>query len=667
MKKITKITIFLIFCIITFIFLNFYNYIDDIKLPGYNKALVIEKWDKKHNKEEINRLLVKLSTEHNISMIRVNGNYDDNGKTKYLSQYNLNEKLNFNEKAFNRNKKYQIIKPDNKILGKLNLVGTTFFIKENPKSDFYETLEEKGLTTKDYEFPLHLIILEYISTHQLPSTFIILLVIIFIAILYDQLASVKEMSIKRIHGFTSAKIIALQLLKITKIFVSHFIIITLIVTIGLYLYNQLAQIRYIFWSYLICVVIFYIILIMVSLMSYWLVSKQTFNIQKYIKFEGVGNRFQYLPNIIKLIVTLTLLNVISISIHNYIEAIDIVNSEKHWFKNKDLYIAELTTNEIETSKKQFKYSDQEVINLLNKIPEKNWMLTFHRHYNWKQSGEKYDLDNAIYVNKTFIDRNKINIENKESVDFSKITALIPDKGFSKENINKIKKDLQEEIEFYDEIEKVPNKERYLDIKVHKIKNNYNLFNYSTGVYSKEVISYNPVIIILPKGYYPISFYSSVTSQGLLLFNDYDLIKSKLDHNKFDSEIQGLTNAYSSVLTEYNKIKRNLFVSVTTSILGIIILISVYLFTINIYCDREKKVIFVRTIHGDSFFKKHISFVINSLASTFIALFIVNFFDIVEISFKLMISIILFELLSVMIFINRYEYHLLKDARRGETQ
>ena len=88
------------------------------------------------------------------------------------------------------------------------------FIKENPKSDFYETLEEKGLTTKDYEFPLHLIILEYISTYQLPSTFIILLVII--AILYDQLASVKEMSIKRIHGFTSAKIIALQLLKLQK-------------------------------------------------------------------------------------------------------------------------------------------------------------------------------------------------------------------------------------------------------------------------------------------------------------------------------------------------------------------------------------------------------------------------------------------------------------------
>ena len=61
--------------------------------------------------------------------------------------------------------------------------------------------------------------------------------------------------------------------------------------------------------------------------------------------------------------------------------------------------------------------------------------------------EKYDLDNAIYVNKTFIDRNKINIENKESVDFSKITALIPDKGFSKENINKIKKIYKKRLNF----------------------------------------------------------------------------------------------------------------------------------------------------------------------------------------------------------------------------
>lgn len=107
------------------------------------------------------------------------------------------------------------------------------FIKENPKSEFYDSLKEKGMTITDYEFPLHLIILEYISSHQLPSTFIILLVIIFIAILYDQLSSVKEMSIKRMHGFTSSKIIGLQVLKITKIFILQFIVITFTVTIGL--------------------------------------------------------------------------------------------------------------------------------------------------------------------------------------------------------------------------------------------------------------------------------------------------------------------------------------------------------------------------------------------------------------------------------------------------
>lgn len=95
--------------------------------------------------------------------------------------------------------------------------------------------------------------------------------------------------------------------------------------------------------------------------------------------------------------------------------------------------------------------------------------------------------------------------------------------------------------------------------------------------------------------------------------------------------------------------------------------SVYLFIISVYCDKEKKVIFVKTIHGHSFIKKHITFIVTSLVSTCVALFIANYLEIITISFTLMFLMILFELLSIVIFINRYEYHLLKDARRGETQ
>ncbi|QJF24571.1 hypothetical protein [Mammaliicoccus vitulinus] len=110
-------------------------------MPGYNKAIVIENWDKKHNKEEINRLLVKLSSNNNISMIRVNENYDDNGNTKFLAQYNLKETFKFNQLPFSREKKYQLIEPDNKILDKLNLVGTTFFIKDELPNEFYKVLK----------------------------------------------------------------------------------------------------------------------------------------------------------------------------------------------------------------------------------------------------------------------------------------------------------------------------------------------------------------------------------------------------------------------------------------------------------------------------------------------------------------------------------------------
>lgn len=667
MKNVTKITVFFIFIITTFLFLNFYKYYDDIKLPGYNKAIVIENWDKKHNKEEINRLLVKLSSNNNISMIRVNEDYDDNGNTKFLAQYNLKETFKFNQLPFSREKKYQLIEPDNKILDKLNLVGTTFFIKDELPNEFYKVLKEYGVTITDYKFPIHFIIVEYISSYQLLSTMIILLVILFIAILYEQLSSVKEMSIKRIHGYSTRRICCFQIYKTTKFFITQFIFVTLIVTVALYLYNHLAQIGYVFFLFLMFALIFYNILVIILLVSFWLISKQTYHIEKYIKYEGVGNGFQYLPNIIKIIVTLTLLNVISISILNYLEIVDNANSEKYWFKNKDLYIAEITTNEIETDKNHFKHSDQEIINLLNNIPEKNWMLTYHRHYNWEKSGEAYDINNAIYVNKTYLERNDIKIIDRQNIDYSKIIALIPEKGYSQKNINKIKKDIQKEVQFYDEIDNIPNKEKYMDIEAHKIENNDKLFNYSTGVYSKEVFSYNPVLILLPKGYYPISFYSAATSQGLLLFNDYDLIKSKAINNHGDSVIQGLTNAYSSVLKDIKEIKRNLIISVTTSILGIVVISSVYVFIISVYCDKEKKVIFVKTIHGHSFINKHITFIVTSLVSTCVALFIANYFEIITISFTLMFLMILFELLSIVIFINRYEYHLLKDARRGETQ
>ncbi|WP_158262614.1 hypothetical protein, partial [Mammaliicoccus vitulinus] len=125
------------------------------------------------------------------------------------------------------------------------------------------------------------------------------------------------------------------------------------------MYNHLAQIGYVFFLFLMFALIFYNILVIILLVSFWLISKQTYHIEKYIKYEGVGNGFQYLPNIIKIIVTLTLLNVISISILNYLEIVDNANSEKYWFNNKDLYIAEITTNEIETDKNHFKHSDQE--------------------------------------------------------------------------------------------------------------------------------------------------------------------------------------------------------------------------------------------------------------------------------------------------------------------
>ncbi|PTK00328.1 hypothetical protein, partial [Mammaliicoccus sciuri] len=243
----------------------------------------------------------------------------------------------------------------------------------------------------------------------------------------------------------------------------------------------------------------------------------------------------------------------------------------------------------------------------------------------------------------------------------------PEDGFNNKNIQRLKKELNETINFYDEIKPIPNKEKYLNVNVLESENRFNLFNYQSMANLSNAVVTNPVLVIMPKELKPISFYSAASSQGLLLFKDYENVVKTIEQYHLNDEIQGVTNVYSIVLKDILRLKLKLVISVITSIFGIIVLGAVYLFTIGLYCDSEKKSIFVKSIHGFSFLKKHGFFIILSLVSTIVALFLVSYFDIIKFSISIFSSIILFELLSVMIFINRYEYHLLKDARRGETQ
>ncbi|WP_239738254.1 hypothetical protein [Mammaliicoccus sp. H-M32] len=114
--------------------------------------------------------------------------------------------------------------------------------------------------------------------------------------------------------------------------------------------------------------------------SFIIVYKESFKITKYIKYDGIGNILKYLPGAIKILVMLTLLNVINSSMFNYNELKDNLVSEKYWIKNKDLFMTEISTNENGTDKEKNDNVEKRILTLINKIPEDKWLLSYNNYY-----------------------------------------------------------------------------------------------------------------------------------------------------------------------------------------------------------------------------------------------------------------------------------------------
>jgi len=666
MKLITKLTVFIVFILSTFLFLNFYKYYDDMSIPGYKEGFRIMNWDKQISKDEVNNLLIKLAKEHDVSIIRMNESYEGQEKVKYLVNYHSLKNEGFSEKPFSRGKEYKILDKNSEEIKKLTLDGSVFYTNNPPPQSFFEVLETQGVTVTYFNQPFYFVFIDYISIFQLIPSIIILLVILLTSIIYDQISSLKDMSIKRLHGYSTKKLLSIQMFKMTNVFTKCFIFIVLIIISVLYFYNHLAQYKHVLFSFLVFSILFYSILALNIFIAYLLINKETYHMQKYIKYDGVGNSFQYLPNLIKIIVTLTLINVITSSLYNFKLLNEHLESEKYWIKNNDLYMTEISNVEGGNDYEKFENVDKTISTLIKNIPENHWLLSFHQNYDWKNEGKNYTLENSIFINETFIERNNIKINNTNKINSSKITILIPKNVYNETIKQNLKKEMIDRIDFYDELKKIKQKEKYHDIDIIDYENHESVFNFNGRTNLENSFSHNPILIILPSNLDLFSVKTAAASQGLLLFKDYDLIKKKIETHNLDVEIKGLTNIYSEVSQTIQQLKLNLTINLTTSIIGFFVLFSVYVFTIALYCDSEKKNIYVKTIHGYSFMKKHGRFILLSTISTTIALLIMMYFNILSFSGPFTGLIIVYEFVAILLIVSRFELALLKDVRRGES-
>lgn len=667
MKKITKVTLFFVFIAFTVLFVNFYKHIDKTNIPGYDEGFLITDWDKRIKKSEVNQLLVQLSNKYNYDFIRVNSSYKDQGNTRYIIEYNDKTENRFNSTPFERGMQYKHLDKNSDVLNRLTFVGAMFYSNDSVSHNFEKDMNDKGLKIEYVDTPIFSIFWNFVGIHHLMPIMIILIIIMFTALLYNQIISIKDYAVKRLHGYSTLKILKLEFLNLTRIYLFQFFIVIILLTIGLYIYNQWAQIKELFFLFAIFNLGYYCLILILTVVGFMLINSESFKIQKYLKRASFGHLFQYIPNLLKIIITLTLLSVISTSVYNYKQLKVNLESKDDWEKNRDLYMAEIAPNENISFKKNSEFENK-IKTFLNHVPNDNKLFSFNYKYDWNKNGENYTFNNFLFINDTYLKRNKVEFKNLKKIDTSKITMLIPEKVFNE----KVKKNVKNEMidylkEIYTTTEELDYIQSYLDIDILEVKNNYKLFNYNGISELDKSYSYNPIIVYMPDKLVIPMFHSAALTQGLLLFNDYDAIQNIIEKNHIDDEIQGLTNIYTVVLKEIQQLETNLILSVITSIFGLIVLVGVFIFVISMYCDSQMYNLFVKKLHGISFIKRHGKFIIESLLSTFIAVVLSMWLNVISFSSILILLTLILELIAMLLIINKFENRMLKEIRKCENE
>lgn len=103
-------------------------------------------------------------------------------------------------------------------------------------------------------------------------------------------------------------------------------------------------------------------------------------------------------------------------------------------------------------------------------------------------------------------------------------------------------------------------------------------------------------------------YISYASSGALLFEDPEMLRSLLEQKGILENFQGIDNAADSVTRSIQISRNEIKMDVFSLILSTITFIIAIFILAMAYCDRNKKIIFVRKIHGFRFYARHRAYV-----------------------------------------------------------
>lgn len=103
-------------------------------------------------------------------------------------------------------------------------------------------------------------------------------------------------------------------------------------------------------------------------------------------------------------------------------------------------------------------------------------------------------------------------------------------------------------------------------------------------------------------------YLSYSSTENLLFEDVNTLKARLIQKDILSHFQGIDNAADAVARSVQLTRQQISMDILSMTLAAIAFVVSTFILAMVYCDRSKKMIFVRKIHGFRYYARHRAYI-----------------------------------------------------------
>lgn len=658
MFKTIKLSLFTIISIVAFFLLSTVIRQYDLEtIPGEQNVIKVYGDKQKANKAQVFSELKKVARKGHYQLILIRQNTINNSVTKSI--YVFNSDLPYNASLYRNNAMKQL---SSKEVELLDLKGEYYtnassseFVKLQSKLTDYGLKFEVG---KD-DFWKVAFFNENILNYLL--IFISVFAIFFTISVMEKVANLKKYAILRLNGWNFFKILARDLLDISRPFA--IILSALIIIFGVVTSWKMNLAGIIFFSKygLILELVLLIFALLLELLSYFplLLAKLGAAI-KGQTYSAALTAVSYLLKIVLLIVVFFNLFILYSSVKNLHDDQNIMNM---WISRGNGY-----TIQYGYVDPQDRAEEDKLGNLTKKLVAKNSDVIISRtNQEYHTASNNFDVTNGnvLIINKNFLKYNKL--EDLTGKDLYKLryqakTLYVFVPITHKSQLSEIKKNVVDYTSFQQELS--GRKGQKINFKYILIKNPGQVFNYLIGKEIGDSISTNPVFIV-DTGLLSNDFYFSSATKGMIQFKNLQKLKTQLSKLGLQSYIVGITDAKTRLSNFNITISRKLTILSLTIVLSIGQLFFLMIFIASSFLQKERPRMAIRKVFGISNYDLVLKFTsFNLLIDIGIAILVAIFCGINWILIFGLIAYLILETSAIIVLAMRAERGLLTTINHG---